>query len=183
VCLLLTVCSGCVQATECLSLLPGSTAVQEQLASIAAAGKLQKFGLDLAPLQLQQLREQAASGGAKVLEQASQGKPSLFCHWMLPCAAAHPAWQIDDETTLRRVVACCQRCCMPSYHPCLQLVSEHPQLAAADSGALAQVGAALGLAPQQQLPLLLRAAEAAHMSGDVVRAQRLLLLLAEQHHK
>ncbi len=53
-------------------LLPDSTVAREQLASIAAAEELQQLGLDLPPLQLQQLRAQAASGDGRVLEQASR---------------------------------------------------------------------------------------------------------------
>lgn len=66
--------------------------------------------------------------------------------------------------------------------PHRQLLEEHPQLAGADSGTLGQLAAALGIAEQQQ-PLLLRAAEAAHAAGDGQRTQRLLLMLAGQHFK
>lgn len=58
------------QASECYSLLPGSAAAQEQLAGIAAAQQLHALGLDLPPLRLQQLREQAAGGGGSELDQA-----------------------------------------------------------------------------------------------------------------
>ncbi|PRW56208.1 MAG2-interacting 2 [Chlorella sorokiniana] len=118
------------QAKECLGLLPDSLVAQDQLASIRASEQLQRVGLDLPPLQLQQLQARAAAGDGCVLE---------------------------------------------------QLLEEHPQLAAADSSTLGQLAAALGIAEQQQ-PLLLRAAEAAHAAGDVQRTQSLLLMLAGQHY-
>ena len=68
------------------------------------------------------------------------------------------------------------------FHSAPQLLEEHPQLAAADSSTLGQLAAALGIAEQQQ-PLLLRAAEAAHAARDTQRAQSLLLMLAGQHYK
>ena len=64
----------------------------------------------------------------------------------------------------------------------LQLLAEHPELAAADSSKLMQLAAALG-ATQQQQPLLLRAAQMAHAAGDWRRSQSLLLLLAGQQFK
>ena len=59
----------CLQAKECLGLLPDSPAAQDQLASIRAAEQLQRVGLDLPPLQLQQLQARAAAGDGRVLEQ------------------------------------------------------------------------------------------------------------------
>lgn len=58
-----------VQAKECLGLLPDSPAAQDQLAAIRAAEQLQRVGLDLPPLQLQQLQARAATGDGRVLEQ------------------------------------------------------------------------------------------------------------------
>ena len=77
------------QAKECLGLLPASAAAQRELASISAAEQLQRLGLDLPPLQLQQLQERAAGGESKVLEQASQlGVREV--HWREACVAALP---------------------------------------------------------------------------------------------
>lgn len=70
---------------------------------------------------------------------------------------------------------------LPPFHR--QLVAEHPQLVAADGGKLKQLAAALGLAPQQEAPLLLRAAEAAVSAGDPEKAESLLIQLAVQHFR
>lgn len=175
-----------LQAKECLALLPDSAAGQEQLGAIAAGEQLKQLGLDLPPLQLQQLREQAASGGGKVLEQAS----------CAAAAAAHtsqPAHRCARSPARRPLATICN-CCLclresppsvvPSSPSChgLQLVGDHPQLAAADSAKLMQVAAALGIR-QQPEPLLLRAAEAAHASGNRARTRGLLLQLAAMQYR
>lgn len=80
--------------------------------------------------------------------------------------------------------ACCPPaliCCLSCQPPLLQLLAEHPRLAASDSSTLVQLAEALGVA-QQQLPLLLRAAERALAGGDMQRAQGLLLALAAQRY-
>lgn len=79
-----------LQAKDCFSLLPDSAAAREQLAGIAAAEQLQRLGLDLPPLQLQQLHAEASAGDTRALEQL---------------LAEHPKLLAADSTTLGQLAA------------------------------------------------------------------------------
>lgn len=59
-------------------MLPASAAARKQLAAISRAEELRELGLDLPPLQLQQLQEQAASGDAAVLQRLLAEHPGLL---------------------------------------------------------------------------------------------------------
>ncbi len=66
--------------------------------------------------------------------------------------------------------------------PALQLLADHPHLASIESSKLLQLTTALGAAPQQQQPLLLRAAATALAAKELPRAEHLLLMLVAQQY-
>lgn len=89
-------CAAALQAKECLGLLPDSPAAQEQLAAIRGAEQLQRLGLDLPPLQLQQLQARAAAGDDCVLEEVRGEVAGRWEGWWreqvrgVVAGAAHP---------------------------------------------------------------------------------------------
>ena len=79
-----------LQAQECLAVLPDSAAARKELAEVQTALKLQVLGIELAPLQLHQLRQQGPQGSARLLEQASVARA-----WGHTCPAGtgpQPCW-------------------------------------------------------------------------------------------
>ncbi|KAL4457607.1 hypothetical protein ABPG75_012472 [Micractinium tetrahymenae] len=156
------------QAKECFSLLPASAAAREQLAGIAAAEQLQKLGLDLPPLQLQQLHAQAAAGDTQALEQLLAEHPKLLAAdsgtlgqlaaalgleqqqqplLLRAAAAAHAAGELRRAESLLRVLV------EHRYRPAWQLAATVSQDARCRRGEL--LAFALASAPADQLLALL----------------------------
>ena len=80
-----------LQARECLALAPPSTpAARQQLAAIEAAEALAALGVDLPPMQLQQLREAGGDARGRLLEQVrSVGRrPSVGARPLMTLCAA-----------------------------------------------------------------------------------------------
>eukprot|EP00887_Chlorella_sp_A99_P001469 scaffold8.g1469.t1 len=65
------------QAQECLSVLPDSAAARHELSGVRAALRLRDLGVQLAPIQLHQLRQLGAEGSQRLLEQILASNPRL----------------------------------------------------------------------------------------------------------